>query len=61
MMTDGMSCVLDLFAPDAGGDDRAPASGEALLQATVEACYRRAEIHFRRRFERPRLTLDLRG
>ena len=60
-MTDGMSCVLDLFAPDAGGDDRAPASDEALLQATVEACYRRAEIHFRRRFERPRLTLDLRG
>lgn len=61
MMTDGMSCTLDLFAPDAGGDDRTPASADALLQAAVEAYYRRAEIHFQRRFERPRLTLDLRG
>lgn len=56
-----MSCTPDLFAADAGGDDRAPASAEALLQAAVEACYCRAETHFQRRFERPRLILDLRG
>src|SRR3989344_4937591 len=56
MMTDGMSCTLDLFSPDAGGDDRAPASAEALLQAATETCSRRAEIHFQRRFERPGLT-----
>src|SRR3989338_257303 len=61
MMTDGTSCTLDLFSPDAGGDDRAPASTEALLQTTVETCYRRAEIHFQRRFEPPRPPLSLRG
>src|SRR3989338_1219589 len=49
--------TLALFPAD--GDVAAPV--ESLLQAAVETCYRRAEIHFQRRFERPRLTLDLRG
>ena len=49
----------ELFPADirSGGD----APVESLLQTAVETCYRRAEIHFQRRFERPRLTLDLRG
>ncbi|MBI3546061.1 MAG: SprT family zinc-dependent metalloprotease [Gammaproteobacteria bacterium] len=34
---------------------------EQRLYATVEACYRRAENYYQRRFERPRLSFKLRG
>lgn len=52
---------LELAAAKAGADEVSSASLESRLRAAVEACYRRAEIHFRRRFERPRLALNLRG
>lgn len=41
-----------------------PAGAESLesqVLATVESCYRLAETHFQRRFERPCLTFNLRG
>ena len=34
---------------------------EPLIRSTVESCYRRAEIYFQRRFERPLLAFNLRG
>lgn len=34
---------------------------ESLVRATVESCFRRAEMHFQRRFERPSLAFNLRG
>jgi len=34
---------------------------EAQLQATVEQCFRRAEAYLKRRFDRPRVLLNLRG
>jgi len=52
---------LELVPTDAGADEASAASLESRLRAAVEECYRRAEIHFRRRFERPRLGFNLRG
>jgi SprT protein len=52
---------LELVCADAGTNAACAASLESRLRAAVEACYRRAEIHFRRRFERPRLAMTLRG
>ncbi len=34
---------------------------ESLLRSAVEMCFRRAEIYFQRRFERPHLAFNLRG
>lgn len=52
---------LELVSADTETDAVSAASLESRLRAAVEACYRRAEIHFRRRFERPRLGFNLRG
>lgn len=50
----------ELFPCGVDGENE-PASLESLLRATVENCYRRAENHFQRRFDRPHLALNLRG
>lgn len=42
-------------------DENEPARLESRLHAAVESCYRHAEIHFQRRFDRPHLALNLRG
>lgn len=52
---------LELVPADTGADAASAAPLESRLRAAVEACYRRAEIHLRRRFERPRLGFNLRG
>jgi len=56
-----LSLTLDLFSAEMDEDVEAPASLERRLYTAVEACYRHAEIHFRRRFDRPRLGFNLRG
>ena len=60
-MTHGLSLTLDLFSADVNANAGTSASLELRLHTAVEACYRRAEIHFRRRFDRPRLGFNLRG
>jgi len=52
---------LELVPAGAEADEVSAASLESRLRVAVEACYRHAEIHFRRRFERPRLGFNLRG
>jgi SprT protein len=54
-----MSLELPPAIPAA--DEIITASAASPLHAAVEACYRRAEKFYRCRFERPRLTFDLRG
>ncbi|MBI3777486.1 MAG: SprT-like domain-containing protein [Gammaproteobacteria bacterium] len=56
-----MQLTLDLAAPENDLGGNAPESLEIRLGAAVEFCFRRAEIHFRRRFERAQLTFNLRG
>ena len=60
-MTHGLPLTLDLFSADVNGYAETPASLELRLRTAVEACYHRAEIHYRRRFDRPRLGFNLRG
>ena len=60
-MDDARQLNLVLVSADTDTDDVSSTSLESRLRAAVEACYRRAEIHFRRRFERPHLILNLRG
>jgi SprT protein len=59
-MAHGLPLTLDLFSAEARDGPEAP-SLELRLHTAVETCYRRAEIHFRRRFDRPRLSFNLRG
>ncbi|WP_461572982.1 SprT family zinc-dependent metalloprotease [Sulfuricaulis sp.] len=56
-----MSLNRDLFSTEVDGGDDSPTSLDLRLHTAVEACYRRAEMHFRRCFERPRLSYQLRG
>ncbi len=60
-MTHDLPLAQDLFSSETHGDGAAPESLERRLCTAVESCYRRAEIHFRRRFDRPRLGFNLRG
>jgi SprT protein len=60
-MAHGLPLTLDMFSADVNEDTEAPSSLEQHLYAAVETCYRRAEIHFRRRFDRPQLGFNLRG
>ncbi|HYA39462.1 MAG TPA: SprT-like domain-containing protein [Candidatus Methylomirabilis sp.] len=56
-----LQLTLELVSANTEANDVSAVSPESRLLAAVEACYRRAEIHFRRRFERPRLAFNLRG
>jgi SprT protein len=58
-MTQGSQQAFDLVPREP--DEAAAESLESRLRAAVDECYRHAEIHLRRRFERPRLGFDLRG
>ncbi len=60
-MTHRLPLAQDLFAGELNESAESPAPLELRLYTAVEDCYRRAETHFRRRFERPRLGFDLRG
>lgn len=49
------------FRFEANTETAVTESLESLLHATVETCFRRAEIYFQRRFESPHLAFNLRG
>ena len=52
---------LELVPTEAAGEEEAVESMENRVRAAVNACFRRAEIHFQRRFERAQLAFNLRG
>jgi len=56
-----MQLSLDLIPADIAGKEETLEYRENRARAAVDACFRRAEIHFRRQFERARLAFDLRG
>lgn len=59
-MTQAWQQAFDLF-PRESDDAAAAESLESRLRAVVDQCYRHAEIHLQRRFDRPRLNFNLRG
>ncbi|WP_372522528.1 SprT-like domain-containing protein [Sulfuricaulis sp.] len=56
-----MQLTLDLVSAQATAEEEAVESLENRVCAAVNACFRRAEIHFQRRFERAQLAFNLRG
>lgn len=56
-----LQLTLDLIPAEATGEENAVESLENRVRAAVNACFRRAEIHFQRRFERAQLAFNLRG
>ncbi len=60
-MTRSLPLIQIQFQLEADTKTDATESLESRLRATVEMCLRRAEFHFRRRFEPPYLAFNLRG
>jgi SprT protein len=56
-----LQLTLDLVPAQAAAEEDAVKSQENRVRATVNACFRRAEIHFQRCFERAQLAFNLRG
>ena len=56
-----LQLTLELVPTEAAGEEEAVESMENRVRAAVNACFRRAEIHFQRRFERAQLAFNLRG
>jgi SprT protein len=56
-----LQLTLDLVLAETAGGKDAVESLEYRVRAAVNACFRRAEIHFQRRFERAQLAFNLRG
>lgn len=53
--------TLELVPAEVAGKEEAAESMEYRVRAAVNACFRRAEIHFQRRFDRAQLAFNLRG
>jgi SprT protein len=56
-----LQLTLDLVLAETAAKQEAVESLENRVRVAVNACFRRAEIHFQRRFERARLSFNLRG
>lgn len=56
-----LQLTLDLIPTGTAGEEEAVESLENRVRAAVNASFRRAEIHFQRRFERAQLAFNLRG
>ena len=56
-----LQLTLDLVPAETAGGKDAMELLENRVRAAVNACFRRAEIHFQRRFERAQLAFNLRG
>jgi SprT protein len=56
-----LQLTLELVTTEAAGEEETVESMENRVHAAVIACFRRAEIHFQRCFERAQLAFNLRG
>jgi len=56
-----LQLTLDLIPTGAAAEEAVEESLENRVRAVVNASFRRAEIHFQRRFERAQLAFNLRG
>jgi len=56
-----LQLALDLIPTETAGQEEAVESLENRVRAAVDACFRHAEIHFQRRFERAQIAFNLRG